>query len=150
MFRILLLVLFATPLFSQVPTITLVSPAQSSTVQSGPMAVQFAVSNHAIGNPGQSHVAIYVDADTTANRFYNGTTNEVLRGGSHTHFIHWNAADSAVFNGLSSGAHALRFSLADSGGADLSNPEASFVLNITVQAPPGGDLMLTSMVPGLD
>jgi glucose/arabinose dehydrogenase len=150
MLRILLLLLMASPAFAQVPTITLVSPAQSSTVPSGPLIVQFAVSNHTIGNPGQSHLAIYVDSDPVANRFHNGTTNEVLRAGAHTHFIHWSAADAAQFNGLSSGAHALRFTLADSSNADLTNIEATFTLNITVQAPVGGDLALTQVVPGLN
>ena len=63
MLRIVLLWLLASPVFAQVPTITLVSPAQSASVPAGPLVVQFTVANHSVGNPGQSHLAIYVDSD---------------------------------------------------------------------------------------
>lgn len=150
MLRYFLLLLLAAPAFAQAPTITVTSPAQSASVAAGPLVVQFTVSNHTIGNPGQSHLAIYVDSDPVANRFYNGSTNEVLRSGAHTHFIHWVAADSAQFNGLSSGAHTLRFTLADGSSNDLTNTEATFNLNITVQTPTPGDMTLTQIVPGLN
>lgn len=150
MLRYFLLLLLAAPAFAQAPTITVTSPAQSASVAAGPLVVQFTVSNHTIGNPGQSHLAIYVDSDPVANRFYNGSTNEVLRSGAHTHFIHWVAADSAQFNGLSSGAHTLRFTLADGSNNDLTNTEATFNLNITVQTPTPGDMTLTQIVPGLN
>lgn len=150
MLRIFLLLLMASPALAQVPTITLVSPSPGATLPAGPFTVQFNVSNHTLGNPGQTHLAIYVDSDPTANRFYNGTTNDVLRSGTHTPFITRTAADTAQFNGLGAGAHSLRFTLADAANSDLANPEATFVLNVTVQSLTGGDMTLTSVVTGLN
>jgi len=146
----LVLACVACALSAQVPTLTLVSPAQSSTVPIGPLVVEFAATNFTLGGAGQTHLHIFVDADPTPNMFYNAPTNEVQRLGAHTHFLHWNSSTSAVFNGLASGAHALRFVLASAGHVDLTNIEATFTLNITVSVPAGGDFTLTSITPSLN
>ncbi|HSA61268.1 MAG TPA: PQQ-dependent sugar dehydrogenase [Nitrospiraceae bacterium] len=137
-----------------VPSISLTSPPAGAALPVGPVTVAFAVQNHTIGNPGTSHLHLYLDADATAYHFYGGSgindDNGVLYTGVHTHFVHWKSATSFDIFGLASAAHSVRLVLADQNHNELANSEATKTLNFSVSQPPTGDLQLQPVLPGLN
>ena len=136
------------------PQISITSPAAGASVSVGPVTVAFSVQHHTIGNPGNSHLRMYLDHDPTAYHFYGGTgineDNGVLYNGVHTHFVHWKSATSFDIFGLPSTAHSVRLVLADQTDHELTNTEATKTLNFSVSQPPTGDLRLESTISGLD
>lgn len=137
-----------------VPTVSVASPLPGASVPVGPVSLSFAVQHHTIGNPGSSHLHIYLDNDPVAYHFYGGTgidvDNGVLYNGVHTHFVHWNTGASFEIFGLPSGSHQVRLILADGSHAELTNPEAATTRIFTVQLPPSGDLQLQPVLTGLN
>ena len=136
------------------PTITIMSPAQNTTVPVGPVTVSFTTQFFMIGTPGQNHLHFYLDSDTTPYMLYNGAginaDNGVLYNGVHTHSVHWKSATSFDILGLPSTAHTVHLVLADQSHNELANSEATKTLNFSVSQPPPGDLQLQSVLPGLN
>jgi len=97
-----------------------------------------------------THLHFYLDSDPVVYEFFNGITNEVLYQGAHTHFVHWQTSTSIQINGLAAGAHQVRFVLADSTHAELTNSEATRILPFSVAAPPAGEFQLQPVLTGLD
>lgn len=120
-------------------TLTIISPAPSAVLPSGPVLVSFTYQNFAIGDQGTSHLHIYLDGGTTANHFFNGATNQVLNGnGQPAANITWLSTTSFQITGLPNGPHTIRLALADAADKDLQNGEANPpLLNISIPAPPG-------------
>lgn len=143
----------AVPSSSQ-PTVTIVNPVQNATVPVGPVTVSFTTQFFTIGPPGQTHLHFYLDSDPVPYMFYNGAgindDNGVQYNNGHTHFVHWKNATSFDIFGLSSASHQVRMVLANANHSELTNPEATKTLTVTVSQPPSGDLQLQSVLPGLN
>ena len=124
-------------------TLTITSPAPQNVLPSGPVLVSFTVQNFTIGDPGSSHLHIYLDGGTTANHFFNGTTDQVLDGnGQPVATITWQSITLFQITGFSNGSHTIRLRLADGAEQELQSAEAIPPdLIITIQAPPSPPTM---------
>jgi glucose/arabinose dehydrogenase len=132
------------------PAVSVLSPAQQAVLTPGPVPVEFAVQNFVLGDQGEPHLHLYLDDDPVVSRFFNGTTQQVLRDGVHTHAIHWRDAASVELLGLSTGLHRLRLVLADAANQELTNPEAGHTLLLTVTSPPAGEFDLEPVAANLN
>ena len=131
-------------------TFTVVSPDQGAELPSGTATIEFAAQNFIVGDQGERHLHYYIDGDPVPYHFYNGTTQEVLYLGLHTHFSHWKSVSSIEVFGLSVGAHQVSFVLANADHTELPNPEASRTLDFMMSEPPSGEFDLEPVITGLD
>ncbi|MGH7227827.1 MAG: PQQ-dependent sugar dehydrogenase [Nitrospiraceae bacterium] len=138
------------------PSITVTSPAANATLPAGPATISFNVQNFTLGDQGMTHLHFYVDSDPNIYEFFNGR-NEVLYPGpgpipppAHTHFVHWQTPTSIEIHGMATGSHQVRFVLANSTHAELTNAEATSTLPFSVSAPPVGEFELEQVLTGLD
>ncbi len=132
------------------PSFTITSPAANDTLPAGPATITFSVQNFTLGDQGMPHLHFYVDSDPIVHEFFNGITNEVLYQGAHTHFVHWQTPTSIEIHGMATGSHQVRFVLADSTHAELTNAEATSLLPFSVAAPPAGEFQLEAVLTGLN
>ncbi len=132
-----------------IPTFTLTSPAPNASLPAGTVLIQFFASDFNLGDQGQTHLHFYLDADPITYHFYNGGTRQVLYQGLHTHQIHWRSTTSIEIYGLSSGAHQVRFVLANGNHTELVNPEATKTLNFTLLAPLPSQFTLQAVATNL-
>ncbi|MGH8649438.1 MAG: PQQ-dependent sugar dehydrogenase, partial [Burkholderiales bacterium] len=116
--------------------------------------MEFAVQNFTLGDPGQTHLHFYVDADPVRYDFYNGASGNpdqgVQQNGLHSHFVHWASPTSIQMFGVAPGAHSARFVLAQANHSELTNPEATQTRNFSVSTPPAGEFTLQAMLTGLN
>ncbi|NOS80492.1 MAG: hypothetical protein HOP32_02770 [Nitrospira sp.] len=136
------------------PTVTIAAPVQNGALPAGPVTVSFTTQFFAIGLPGQPHLHIYLNGDSTPYMFHAGAgidvSNGVLYNGVHTHSMHWKTDQSVDIFGLSSAGHTVRLVLADAGHNELTNPDATKTVNFSVLSSVTGDLQLQSVLSGLN
>ena len=126
----------ANPASATVPTVTIASPAQNATLPAGSVAISFTVQNFTIGEMGESHLQFYVDDDPIPHDFLNGTTNQVRYNGAQAANVEWQNSHGMLLTNLANGAHRILFTLVDSTGAELTNPQARTLLFFSVGVPP--------------
>lgn len=136
------------------PTITVTAPVQNATLPAGPVTVSFTTQFFSVGSPGENHLHIYLDGDTTPYMFHAGpgidVSNGVLYNGAHTHAMHWKTDQAVDVFGLSSAGHTVRLVLADGAHNELTNPEATKTVNFSVTSSTTGELQLQSVLSGLN
>jgi glucose/arabinose dehydrogenase len=145
------------------PTVVVISPGNGETLPSGPVVVEFGVSNFTLGDVGQEHLHVYIDDANfpysgagdiwnQANMFYaprNEDDGVQLRG-EHTHQVHWHSPSAVQIFGLAPGEHRVDVILANADHSELSNPEAVTSVSFSLEAPEAGVLELEEVMSGLD
>jgi glucose/arabinose dehydrogenase len=128
-----------------------VAVTSGTSFPSSPVRITFSVTNFTIGLPGTPHLRFSIDSGPLHD-FYNGagidSDNGVLLNGVHTHFVHWTSPNSFDLFALPAGPHQVRLALVDQNNQEL--PGASTTFNFTVLSPPVGDLLLQSVLGGLN
>jgi glucose/arabinose dehydrogenase len=128
-------------------TINVTAPTDNQALPFGPVTVAFNVANFAIQGQGQPQLHFYLDANNSnLYQFLNNGTGQVLLNGNPTADVEWVTTSSFRFNTLSGGAHSLRLVLAngDAANTELTNSQATDIVNFTVDAPPVASVMVTS------
>lgn len=123
------------------PTITITSPSSGATLTSTFTNVTFQVTGYTIGNYDSSHVAFFIDNDPMPYEFFNGNDSSVfgnqvvLADFARTSQASWINNNTIRFNWLPNGTHTIVAKLVDADNNPLPNPEATYSVSFTVNAP---------------
>jgi len=104
------------------PRILITSPSENQVFLTRSVAVSFTVSDFAVAN-GSGHIHFYLDNTTV---------------------VMWYSLSPYTYTGVSSGNHTLKAVLADAAHVELTNPEATAIVNFHVVPIELADLTLTA------
>lgn len=128
----------------QPATLLVATPAPAT----GPVIVDFTVSNFSVGGQGQQHLHIRVDNGPTRH-FFNGQTKNVLDGnGLATKDVRRQSSSSFRLENLSVGSHQVEVRLATASEKEFTNTEANPPsVTVTINNPPSPPATLTITTP---
>ena len=132
-------------------TVSITNPSANQAFPFGPVSVTFAVSDFTIQGRGQQQLHFYLDTDLNVYQFFNGPSNPIIwyNGAPTTSVVPGIMPNTFQFLSLTQGTHTVQLVLANGDGisTELVNPEATTVVQFTVDPPIGSSPTLAIISP---